>query len=230
MATLRGNIEAARVLHCTNGFSAQLIPKLAGKIFPVRGTMTVQQPPEGFSNDGADRSWAFLRRPVYDCKTRLFNPGLEYLTQNAKSGLFFFGGEKTTLKDTFNTDDTCLTESSKTYLHDKLGESFGTKKMSLVSAWSGIMGFTGDGLPLIGKLPPSLIDADSDNQFIAAGFNGYGMPTCWLAGEAIAQLALGHKMPAHVPEPYIVTEQRLAQLTSETAALGMLGEASVINV
>ena len=221
--TPRGSIKASSVLHCTNGFASRLIPGLVGKIFPLRGTMTVQEPPSSLTNHGGDRSWAFLRQPEYDTKSGLFDPGLDYLTQNATSGLFFFGGEKTSLADTFNDDDTIVTETSKTYLHEKLCRSFGVDRMGLVAAWSGIMGFTGDHLPLVGRLPASLTAHGDGGQFIAAGFNGYGMPTCWLAGEAIAQLALGEAMPQHVPETYIITEERLQQLTARGAAEAMLG-------
>ena len=226
--TPRGVIRTRSVLHCTNGFTSKLVPGLGGKIFPVRGTMTVQEPPTVIPNHGADRSWAFLRRPTYNRNTGLFNPGLEYLTQNAKSGLFFYGGEETAFSDMFTDDDTSITESSKLYLCEKLGKSFGTGNMELIAAWAGIMGFTGDGVPLIGHLPAFATGRDYGGEFIAAGFNGYGMPTCWLAGEAIAELALGRPMPAHVPQPYIVTNERLESLTPQSAAAGMLGDVNVI--
>lgn len=38
--TPRGSITAAHIIHSTDGFAANLLPGLKGKIFPVRGHMT----------------------------------------------------------------------------------------------------------------------------------------------------------------------------------------------
>ena len=46
--------------------------------------------------------------------------------------------------------------------------------------WSGVMGWTQDGKPLVGALPASLLHGDlrkaEGSVFIGAGFNGHGMP------------------------------------------------------
>jgi glycine/D-amino acid oxidase-like deaminating enzyme len=45
------------------------------------------------------------------------------------------------------------------------------------------MGYSADSLPHIGGIP------EKPGQFIAAGFNGHGMPVVFLCGKAIAQMA-----------------------------------------
>lgn len=45
------------------------------------------------------------------------------------------------------------------------------------------MGYSADSLPHIGEIP------GKPEQFIAAGFNGHGMPVVFLCGKAIAQMA-----------------------------------------
>jgi glycine/D-amino acid oxidase-like deaminating enzyme len=46
-----------------------------------------------------------------------------------------------------------------------------------------VMGFSADSLPHIGEIP------GKPGQFIAAGFNGHGMPVAYLCGKAIVQMA-----------------------------------------
>lgn len=52
--------------------------------------------------------------------------------------------------------------------------------------WSGIMGWSTDSMPWIGRIPiPNLA-----GQFILAGFSGHGMPVIYLAAEAVARMVL----------------------------------------
>jgi glycine/D-amino acid oxidase-like deaminating enzyme len=51
-----------------------------------------------------------------------------------------------------------------------------------VRAWSGIMGFTADGLPLIGRYAPA------PGLTVAAGFNGGGFSWGAIVGQVIARL------------------------------------------
>jgi hypothetical protein len=59
----------------------------------------------------------------------------------------------------------------------------------LVKAWTGILGFTGDLMPLVGRVRPSK-DKNS-GEWVAAGFNGEGMVWAWLSGTALAIMVLG---------------------------------------
>jgi sarcosine oxidase subunit beta len=55
-------------------------------------------------------------------------------------------------------------------------------KLKVVRAWAGIMGFTADGLPMIG--PYDL----AEGVFVSAGFNGGGFSWAAAVGKAMAQL------------------------------------------
>ena len=57
----------------------------------------------------------------------------------------------------------------------------------IVRAWSGIMGFTADGLPLIGRYHPA------PGLTIAAGFNGGGFSWGVIVGKVITSLLSGHE-------------------------------------
>lgn len=47
-----------------------------------------------------------------------------------------------------------------------------------------VMGYSADSLPHVGEVP------GKPGQFIAAGFNGHGMPVVFLSGKAVAEMAL----------------------------------------
>jgi hypothetical protein len=68
--------------------------------------------------------------------------------------------------------------------------------------WSGIIGNTPDYLPLVCKLPASITGRGNvdGGEWIAAGYNGYGMVQCWSCCEAIARMALGEATPDWLPD------------------------------
>ena len=58
----------------------------------------------------------------------------------------------------------------------------GLESVQIESRWSGIMGFSRDGLPLVGAIP------GNDNILIGAGFTGHGFGFGWLAGQSVATM------------------------------------------
>jgi glycine/D-amino acid oxidase-like deaminating enzyme len=226
LSTLRGVVQAKTVIHCTNGHAGHLIPKLRGKLWPVRGTMTVQELPSKVENHGADRSWAVIGKTHYDQSANLIDTGLLYLTQNPKSGYFFLGGDRAAPSDLSSPDDTQISSSGLQYLQEALPPTFCgpevngkcSSQTKLISAWSGIMGFTADGLPMVGRLSNALTERTGNGEYLAAGYNGYGMPTCWLAGETVASIALGKQKAEYFPDAYLLTEERSRTWDSFSAA------------
>jgi sarcosine oxidase subunit beta len=68
-------------------------------------------------------------------------------------------------------------------------------KARVVRAWAGLMGFTADGLPLIGRydLAPGLT--------VAVGFNGGGFSWGAIVGQVVARLLCGEE-PRFDLEPF----------------------------
>lgn len=208
--TPRGTVQCRNVVYCTNGHTGHLLPRLRGRIFPIRGTMTVQSCPD-LSNMGDKRSWGWSHSSHIDPETQIVALGLYYLAQNAITGGFFLGGERTRLTELLSADDSRLNDLALDNLASLLPEKFKGKisKPVVRSAWSGVMGYTADGLPLASRVPGSISGRDGQGEWIAAGFNGYGMANCWLTGKAVAKMLLGQDVSAWLPEAYVLNEERL---------------------
>lgn len=147
--------------------------------------------------------------------------GLYYATQNAKTGDIFIGGEKSNIREILTSDDGNICHVAKENIEEVLPRIFERYDNGTIKGvWSGILAFTADFLPLIGRLPNFVTDPNSSDgttntsrQWIAAGFNGYGMPQCWGAGEAVAKLILGEDEARQevfewLPEVFEVTKER----------------------
>lgn len=230
LTTARGAVRAAKILHATNGYSGHLLPGLRGKIYPLRGTMSTQKPPLAFGNHGRDMTWSRVGGGAFDPETNVIELGLYYSNQNPNSGDVFIGGEKAKLNEIFVSDDSVVGTPCAENLATKLPKCYtkgweDTSEHEVRKIWSGIMGFTGDRLPLIGKLPTSATNRGGDaGEWIAAGFNGYGMPLCWSSGEAVVKMILGQDIGYFLPESFVLTEERLQKesMSFERAINGLL--------
>ena len=177
--------------------------------------MSTQHAPELFGRHGTERAWSFSGPPGFDAKTGVLEAGLYYSNQNPKTGDIFIGGEKVPMDEIIVSDDSVINEISKENLSTVLPKFFAKgwkegERPEVRKVWSGIMGFTADHLPFVGKLPLSVTGrGEEGGEWIAAGFNGYGMPQCWSSGEAVAKMILGEEVSDFLPHSYLATEERL---------------------
>ncbi|CAG7566043.1 unnamed protein product [Fusarium equiseti] len=217
--TARGSIRARHVIHCTNGYSAHLIPGLVGSLYPLRGTMSTQKLGPNFPHAGDKMSWSQESHGTYDGKTGHVHLGLYYAQQNAKMGVMFLGGESQNLRTLLTSDDSSVANDAHATLTSAAPEIWkNAAPTKPLEVWSGIMGFTADGMPIVGKVPQSLTGRLGSSEWIAAGFNGHGMDKCWLSGEAIARMVLGGREVAGFPKAYLVTDERVKTWSPEVAA------------
>ena len=214
--TSSGSISARDVIHCTNGYAAHLLPALRGKLWPFRGQMTVQSVPPHFPRLGAERSWSAIWRQ-----------GFDYITQSpGEDGYLYWGGgflqgsrglaeqgQDLGCSDDSELSLTCL-EQLKTAAGRALEHG---NEAQIVRKWTGIMGCTGDGLPLVGRLTKEWsgredCEPQAGGEWIAAGFNGFGMVNCWLSGKGLAHLVTGRADQARPWFPideFACTKERL---------------------
>ncbi|KAL1310462.1 hypothetical protein AAFC00_000756 [Neodothiora populina] len=222
VATPRGTTRATHVVHATNGYSGHLVPELRGRVIPYRGTMTVQDLSSAVPNHGYAKTWSIHHKPKVDRDFEAIATGAFYLQQNAHTGHFWFVGECKKASMTVTADDSFTDGIAVDYLRAKLARFFGLEPSlahKLVAAWTGIMGFTADGFPMVGPLPNSVTSRQGSGEWIAAGFNGVGMSLCLLSGEAVANMILGHAVDTDFPgEVFALSQGRMQKrlTTDET--------------
>lgn len=117
-------MRARSVVHCTNGYSSRLLPGLTGKLYPFRGTVSIQDPGSQFPNLGDQYSWSKLHTGSYDPQTTIITTGLYYAQQNAKTGEIVIGGESQEVKNLITSDDSQVADSAKNHISSILPKTF----------------------------------------------------------------------------------------------------------
>jgi glycine/D-amino acid oxidase-like deaminating enzyme len=218
--TPRGKVRASVVFYCCNGFTGHLLPRLRGRIFPYRGTMSRQKPGVQYPNLGSQYLWIFYRPSTFDPKLETLDSKMYHQHQNAATGEIFCGADLRYLDKIVVSDDEevpQLTADNHDHFVSKVfeepwndGEAIDRAKPSEhLNLWTGIIGMTADYFPLVGKLSSSITGRAGDGEWIAAGYSGYGMCQCWSCGEAIARMALGEPKPIWLPDLCVISEERL---------------------
>lgn len=216
IVTQNGIIRAKHVIHCTEGHTSYLLPKLRGILVPRRGQMTVQNPGKDFPEKL--QSWSFYMQGVFD-----------YSTVNPKTGEIFIGGGEPEhrrysagVPSDAENDLGALAHLDgilPTALGSRSWGSDQTGKPRVKAAWTGIMGFSLDHAPFVGPLPEALLDrplgTSDSREWISAGYGGYGMVNAFLCGKKLAYMVLGRGDEVDLPQPYLLTEQRAKALLKE---------------
>jgi hypothetical protein len=171
--------------------------------------MTAQTPGTLFPKLEGQRSWLFINKQ-----------GFEYIIQRpcditASSSARISSGEELMVGGGLyqsadrGLDEIGITNDSEVehligshlcgvlkmgFRDESWGEDVGEGRIK--GLWSGIMGFTADEMPLVGKLNGSVTgritgkcqtrDTIQPSEWIAAGYNGEGMVHSWLCGVAVA--------------------------------------------
>lgn len=84
-----------------------------------------------------------------------------------------------------------------------------------------VYGDTADAFPFVGRLPDP--EGTGQGQYVAAGFNGHGMPrillsTAHLVGVVLQDMGVPHRSPTctlsypSLPQPFHITPSRLERL------------------
>jgi sarcosine oxidase subunit beta len=167
VATERGVIETDTVVMATNAWTPTLLPDLpAGAVVPARGQIIVTQPvppvlPLGFGTN-------FDKEYGRQTSTGQLICG-GYRRYDVDEGLGHY--EERVVAACLQGCAHCLRT-----LFPRIG------KVRVVRGWAGIMGFTADGLPLIGPYQAA------GGLYLSAGYNGGGFSWAAAAGKILAHL------------------------------------------
>lgn len=212
VSTPRGTIGAEKVILATNGYAAHLCPRFQGIIVPLRGHMTTQRLGSALSKGGLQSTYSFIYSNGYEYMIprpqRLrFAGDIAIgggLIKSAHSGLYEFG----------TTDDTKIDSSTISYLQNCAANYFGSNwghdhpEGRMRNVWTGIMGYSADGFPLIGQVP------NQQGLYIAASFQGSGMVLCFLSALALVRL-MNHgkeeELEQWFPAAFRVNESRMTR-------------------
>ena len=166
-------ILADDVVLATNAWTPQLLPELPdGALVPARGQILVTQP----------------LPPLLACPFGT-NFDKEYGRQTPGGQIVCGGYRRLDVDEGLGTYREEVTLPVLAGIARCLSDLFPVLrgKARVVRAWAGIMGFTADGLPLIGRYEPA------PGLTIAAGFNGGGFSWGVIVGKVIASLLSGQE-------------------------------------
>ncbi len=170
----RGQLRAGRVLLTPNGEAAKLHAFFADKVFPKRGQIFVTAP---YPN-------RLLSEVVYA------NDGYEYFRQLPDGRFLFGGGRRAFAATEMGTDETPTADVQNVlerFRDRHFPELIG---LPITHRWAGTMGFTPDGLPLLGTLP-----GQPEIAFSIA-CHGHGMGFSLEVGRLAAELVITGRPPA----------------------------------
>lgn len=208
--TPRGPITTPTLILAINGYTAHLLPSLQGVIVPFRGIVTAQRPGSLLPQTGLPTTYSFI-----------YGKGYEYMiTRPAGSknegDVVIGGGLTKAINDGVgeygNTDDAALDSEIVDYLTSCTASFFGSnwgednKEGRIRHVHSGIMGYSGDGYPLVGPVP------DQPGLWIDASFQGHGMVLCFLCARAVSEMILEKEeertLDTWFPNAFRMTEER----------------------
>ncbi|KAK4151523.1 FAD dependent oxidoreductase [Chaetomidium leptoderma] len=211
--TPRGTVRAKRVVLATNGYTAAVWPPFQGVVVPLRGQVTAQRPGKGMPLGGClPTTYSFI-----------YEKGYEYMVPRAEGSRFagdiVMGGGLVRAPDDGlmefgTTDDSALNEGISEYLKETAPRYFGPSwgeddpEGRVRSEWTGIMGFSPDGLPFVGEVP------GESGLWVSCSFQGNGMVLCWMCARALVEMMEGRdsaELREWFPDVFRITQDRLAK-------------------
>lgn len=207
--TPRGEIRAPKVILATNGYTAHLYPPLQGVIVPLRGHVTAHRPGSNMPKDGLPTTYSFIYDNGYEYMIPR-PPGSKFagdivigggLSKAREDGLYEFGTTDDTTTDPVIVE--YLHETTAMYFRDHWGDDDPAGRIR--REWSGIMGYSADGFPLVGQVP------QEEGLYIAASFQGHGMVLCYLCAKALTEMLFGtdnRLLDSWFPKAFRMREER----------------------
>jgi glycine/D-amino acid oxidase-like deaminating enzyme len=229
VVTQRGSIIAETVILATNGYTSALVPQFSDLIVPVRGEMSALIPPKNSTilpnsygmvaalGQAANNDDYLIQRPYEG-------------VPNPAGHLMFGGGRGAgTLPTVGISDDSVIDEGAAAYLRSALfkllaldGETAELKELEAAAQWTGIMGYSRDNHPWVGRVP------EKKGLWLCGGYTGHGMPNGTLCAKAVVDMVLGDAAgeeefgalqerlvrQGDIPKSYLISEERIARARS----------------
>lgn len=145
--------KARYVLLCTNAYSPMIDSYFVGKVIPTRAQCLVTEPLD--------------EAPMPYCGYSDY--GYMYYRTTFDGRLLVGGGRQKFKSEENDTIEDRLNPNVQGYLDQYIAKYFPDVTVPVAHRWSGIMGFSVDGLPMVGTLP------NQSRVGFAVGFTGHGL-------------------------------------------------------
>ncbi|PON28266.1 hypothetical protein TGAM01_v202760 [Trichoderma gamsii] len=206
--TPRGQVVANEVLLATNAYTSHLLPEMSKLVVPVRGQVAALEPPDGDVALEHSHVWLAEKSDNYLVQR---NDELQMIVVGGERVNVPGGGEGIWKDDSIDEE---LAERLRRSLRPALklrpqGEEE-EEELRARYQWTGIMGYTTDGYPFVGKVPEEL-GGGKGGLWLCGGYNGHGMPVAARCAVAVSEmmLALGEdERTVKVPEEFVLTAER----------------------
>jgi glycine/D-amino acid oxidase-like deaminating enzyme len=173
-----GTVHARTLVLATNAWLPELgalvgANWLSNCITPTRGQIIVTEP---------------VSEQLFPCPCSA-DEGYQYWRQLSDGRLVVGGWRNRSFDTELQTYDETPNEGIQRHLDAFVHETLNLPQVGIANRWAGIMGFTADSLPLIGRLP------GVPNCFIAGGYTGHGNAFAIHAGLLVSELVQGKMNP-----------------------------------
>ncbi len=173
-----GTVHARIIVLATNAWLPELgtlvgANWLSNCITPTRGQIIATEP---------------VSEQLFPCPCSA-DEGYQYWRQLSDGRLVVGGWRNRSFDTELQTFDETPNEGVQRHLDAFVHETLNLPQVGIANRWAGIMGFTADSLPLIGRLP------GVPNCFIAGGYTGHGNAFAIHAALLISELVLGRTSP-----------------------------------
>lgn len=200
--TKRGNLKARKVVHATNAWMGHLLPEMQPFASPVRVNVI---------HWAADKNGQSVLGtvPEYSVWYRYGRKDYDYLIQRKDGGIIT--GRACTGRTTTG-DDSVTDLGPHAHLRGFPFEAIVNPRpdaaASIDYAWSGIVSFTQDALPFIGRVP----FPGRSHQFVCGAYHATGMIKAFRSAQTAASLLLDEALPRDFPNSLLLTEERIREL------------------
>lgn len=173
--TKKAYLHSSIVVLATNGYSPLIDPYFKDKIFPTRGQI--------LATEAVPR---FMEGPCYA------NFVLDYFRQ-LPTGEMVIGGFRQLQKDAEIGYSDETSELIQKALEEFLRKHIpNVREAQITHRWTGIMGFSVDGQPMVGALP-------TDSQtFFLGGFTAHGLGLAFHCGKCLSDSLFGREIPSFI--------------------------------
>lgn len=172
LKTDAGDFEAPMIVLNLNGYSATLHPWFEDKIYPTRGQCLMME-----------KVPRFMQGPCYA------NFYLDYFRQ-MPTGELLIGGFRQLEKDSEVGISDHITSKIQSALHEFVRKHLPQFANARVThRWSGVMGFSRDGQPLVGAIP------DDPQVFFAGGYTAHGIGLSFHTTKRLVDAIYGREIP-----------------------------------